>query len=74
MLTMLKSLLLQLVPIIVVKAPTDSELSQAVSNSPITDGSSSQIVKFYQEWGPHLHVSQDGRLVSIRTGALDLRF
>ena len=57
MLTMLKSLLLQLVPIIAVKAPTDSELSQAVSNSPITDGSSSQIVKFYQEWGPHLHLT-----------------
>ena len=46
MLTMLKSLLLQLVPIIAVKAPTDSELSQAVSNSPITDGSSSQLSNF----------------------------
>lgn len=54
MLTMLQELVTRLA-VMAVSAPTEDALSKAVTNSPFTQ--SDDIVKFYQDWGSHLHLS-----------------
>lgn len=54
MLTMLQGLVTRLA-VMAVSAPTEDALSKAVTNSPFTQ--SDDIVKFYQDWGSHLHLS-----------------
>lgn len=54
MLTMLQGLVTRLA-VMAVSAPTEDALNKAVTNSPFTQ--SDDIVKFYQDWGSHLHLS-----------------
>ena len=54
MLTMLQGLVTRLA-VMAVSAPTEDALNKAVTNSPFTQ--SDEIVKFYQAWGSHLHLS-----------------